>query len=336
MTVALDRELHAVAEGVTVGLVNNMPDSALQSTERQFLELLDAAALDVPVRLRLFSLPEVPRSDTARAHLRSSYRDIAELAAAKLDGIIVTGAEPRTDSLRDEPYWDSLTRLADWADDNGVSSVWSCLAAHAAVLHFDGVGRHPLVLKRFGLFECMRAAAHPLMDGVGQRLQVPHSRFNELRESALRACGYTILTRSDEAGVDTFAKERKTLCLFFQGHPEYDDGALYREYRRDVGRWLRSERDAYPAMPQRYFDAPAQSAFAAFRKRALADRRAELLDAFPSTIAEGAATAHAASPAVRIYANWLKHLAAERARRLGLRTRLAPLAPGASVSIEGL
>jgi hypothetical protein len=42
---------------VTVGLVNNMPDTALQSTERQFLELIDAAAGGMAVRLRLFSLP---------------------------------------------------------------------------------------------------------------------------------------------------------------------------------------------------------------------------------------------------------------------------------------
>jgi homoserine O-succinyltransferase len=322
-------------EALTVGLVNNMPDSALQSTERQFFDLIDAAAGETSVRLRLFSLPEVPRSDTARAHLRS-YSDIAQLSTSDLDGIIVTGTEPRAGSLRDEPYWASLTQVADWAETNGVSSVWSCLAAHAAVLHTDGIGRHPLVEKRFGLFECMQAAAHPLMDAVAPRMQVAHSRWNELRAADLRACGYTILTTSEEAGVDTFARERNALALFFQGHPEYDEGALFREYRRDVGRFLRGQRETYPATPQHYFDAAAEEAFGVFRKQAVAQRREELFERFPQALAEGAATSRGASPAVRIYRNWLSHLAAQKAKKLGLSTPLAPSEPRATVSIEGL
>jgi len=51
-----------------------------------------------------------------------------------------------------------------------------------------------------------------------------------------------------------FVKERKSLFLFFQGHPEYDADSLPREYRRDVGRFLRSERESYPGMPKGYFD----------------------------------------------------------------------------------
>jgi homoserine O-succinyltransferase len=331
MPVQLKQE--AGGEAITIGLVNNMPDAALQSTERQFLELLDAAS--VPVRLRLFSVPEVFRSDTARAHMRGPYSDIAALWASDVDGIIVTGAEPRADSLRDEPYWSSLTQVADWAEDQGISSVWSCLAAHAAVLHFDGIGRHPLVDKRFGLFECARVAAHPLLHGVAPRMQVPHSRWNELRETDLRACGYSVLTTSAEAGVDTFIRERNALALFFQGHPEYDEGALFREYRRDVGRYLRGERDTYPATPRFYFDAEAEEAFAAFRRRALAQRREDLFERFPAALAEGASTSRAASGAVRIYRNWLSHLAARKAKKLGLRTHLAPSEPRDTVSIEG-
>src|SRR5215471_8783135 len=121
-----------------VGLVNNMPDAALESTERQFLELLNAAAHDIPVRLRLFSLPDVPRADAGRRHLDASYSGIAALWNSRLDGLIVTGTEPRAPSLADEPYWGSLAAVLDWARANTASTVWSCLAAHAAVLHIDG------------------------------------------------------------------------------------------------------------------------------------------------------------------------------------------------------
>ena len=64
---------------LTVGLVNNMPDAACEATERQFHKLLRAASRDVVVRLKLFSVPSVPRSETMRAELAGRYRDLAEL-----------------------------------------------------------------------------------------------------------------------------------------------------------------------------------------------------------------------------------------------------------------
>jgi homoserine O-succinyltransferase len=315
---------------LTVGLINNMPDAALESTERQFTQLLDSAATDVPVRLRLFALPEVSRGEAGRRHV-SRYSDIAELWAGGLDGLIVTGTEPQTPSLTDEPYWTALTQLVDWAEDNAISTIWSCLAVHAAVLHIDGIARRALDQKRFGLFECAKVAAHPLTHGIPLRMQVPHSRFNELPEDALRACNYTILTVSPEAGVDAFAKQRKSLALFFQGHPEYDGLALFREYRRDVGRFLRQQREAYPPMPRGYFDEDAKVAFLAFRERALSERSEALLEHFPSASADGAATARSATAAVRIYANWLSHLWSQRSKRRGLhgapRQERRPAAP---------
>ena len=50
-----------------------------------------------------------------------------------------------------------------------------------------------------------------------------------------------MLTRSADAGVDTFIKQRKKLFVFFQGHPEYESDTLLREYRRDMGRYFRGE-----------------------------------------------------------------------------------------------
>jgi homoserine O-succinyltransferase len=307
----------ADARCLTIGLVNNMPDTALESTERQFTELLDSAATDIPVRLRLFALPQVPRGEAGLRHV-SRYGDIGELWTADIDGLIVTGTEPQTPSLADEPYWTALTQVIDWAEDNAISTIWSCLAAHAAVLHIDGIARRPLAEKRFGLFECAKADAHPLMHGVPPRMHVPHSRFNELPEDALRASNYKILTGSREAGVDTFVKQRNSLALFFQGHPEYDALALFREYRRDVGRYLRRQRETYPPMPHGYFDEHATAAFSAFRECALADRGEALLEHFPSAAAEGALTARSATAAVRIYANWLSHLWSQRSKRHGL------------------
>src|SRR5438445_3830267 len=51
------------ANCIDIGLINNMPSAALEATERQFHALLDAAGDDILVRLRLYALPDVPRTD---------------------------------------------------------------------------------------------------------------------------------------------------------------------------------------------------------------------------------------------------------------------------------
>ena len=67
------------------------------------------------------------------------------LPAAGMDALIITGAEPRAEAICDEePYWPALTRLIDWAEIGTISTLFSCLAAHAAVLHLDGIKRRPL------------------------------------------------------------------------------------------------------------------------------------------------------------------------------------------------
>lgn len=298
-----------------LGLINNMPDAALDSTERQFFELIRAAAQDIPVRLRLFSLPDVPRGKAGREHLTSSYRDIGELWNGRLDGLIVTGTEPRAPSLMDEPYWGTLTNALAWARENTASTVWSCLAAHAAVLHMDGIGRHPLEQKCSGAFECTKVSDHSLLAGLPERIRVSHSRCNELRELELTSHGYVMLTRSPGAGVDTFVKQQKSLFVFFQGHPEYDERALLREYRRDIGRYLRRERESYPAMPEGYFDDVGAGISTAFRERALLQRDETLLKSFPVGPLERHLRPMGRASVSRLYRNWLLYLVERKASR---------------------
>ena len=207
---------------ITVGLINNMPDAALQSTERQIIRLIRTAAGTQPVRLHCFSLPSVKRSPWIQSRVDARYTDIAELSRLQIDGLFVTGAEPRTARLKDEAFWNELTEIVDWAKTNTRSTIWSCLAAHAAVLHLDSIERHPRGMKCSGIFDCLEIAEDRLTQDLPRPFKVPHSRMNELRESDLTARGYQILTASREAGVDIFAKQFRSRFIFFQGHPEYD------------------------------------------------------------------------------------------------------------------
>jgi homoserine O-succinyltransferase/O-acetyltransferase len=332
------------ANCIDIGLVNNMPSAALEATERQFCARLATAAGGITVRLTLFALPGVPRTRAGRQRVRDFYSSLSELWDRRLDGLIVTGTEPRTPDLKEEPYWEDLTRLMDWAGRYTSSTVWSCLAAHAALLHIDGIARRPLSRKRFGVFECARVSEHPLMALAPSRWRMPHSRWNDVPADTLGACGYQVLTRSQDAGADAFVKPGRSLFVFFQGHPEYDADTLLREYRRDIRRFLKGERPAYPSMPRGYFDRETAKIWTAIRDRSLQDRREDLLSRLPAALAASRVENTWHSAADCLYLNWLQYLRAQKERRLRARQKpaackqmraVAFAAPQAAASAEG-
>lgn len=299
---------------LVIGLVNNMPDAALEATEAQFSGLLRAAAGPRTLRLRFTSFAELPRGTQAHAHIARSYWPLDALLAEAPDALIVTGTEPLAPRLRDEPYWPRLAALLDWADAHTASSIWSCLAAHAAAEHFDGIARRRLPEKRCGVYRHDLLAGHPLLTGVGAPLAMPHSRWNELPVEALRAAGYQVLSFSPETGADAFVRRARSLMLFFQGHPEYEDTTLLKEYRRDVGRFLSGQQPHYPTLPRAYFPAAAAGLLEDFRQRAHAQRAPELLGEFPFAAVASALGNPWRPAAIGLYRNWLDFIAAARTR----------------------
>src|SRR6201994_913827 len=144
---------HSSEPELTIALINNMPDSALKATERQFMRLVQSAAGKQRVRFHYFALPSVARSRQAKEHIDKDYTAIAELDRLQIDGLIVPGAEPIAPTLPEERYWREFTELIDWAKTNTRSTIWSCLAAHAAVKHLDGIERQRLPQKCSGVYD---------------------------------------------------------------------------------------------------------------------------------------------------------------------------------------
>jgi homoserine O-succinyltransferase len=305
------------SEGLRIALINNMPDPALEDTEVQFFGLLDEAAGELPVFVTMFSLNEVVRGERARAHIAGHYSPISKLLGAKFDGAIITGTEPKHRNMRDEPYWRSLTQVFDWAETGTTSTILSCLAAHASVLHSDNIERNPLGDKQFGVFEFKRNAEHPLLAGTAAPARFPHSRWNEVRDYALVARGYEILDKSHDAGVNLFVKRKqRSLFVHFQGHPEYFTRTLLKEYRRDVRRYLTHERETYPTEPRGYFDTEASKLLNEFRKNAEANRQEDLIDIFPEAAVAETLQNTWHEGAVGIYRNWLDILSLGKASRI--------------------
>jgi homoserine O-succinyltransferase len=294
-----------------VALVNNMADMALSRTELQFMDLLQQAAGETPVRLSLYSLPVIERGERGRQHLAASYRPIEDLWRHPPDAVVVSGAEPREADLRNERYWPELTALFDWIEAAGIPALFSCLAAHAALLHCDGIARTPLAAKCFGIFDGEVAGGLALTDGVGPSLAMPHTRWNVVEEAPLIAAGYEILSRSPDVGAGFFARRRGGVWLMSQGHPEYDGPSLFREHRRDVLRFLRREREAYPDLPRGYFTPDVRPDFEAFRDRALAGADETLMKCFPAEPVSGPNWESWKPGSIAIVRNWLSSAVGE-------------------------
>ncbi len=241
------------ANCVTIGLVNNMPDPALEATERQFVDLIRAAAAKTIVRLLLFSIP----ANSARRHHAPGHGRALSRRVRALGRPCRRPDRDRHRAAHEKPQGRAV--LGDAEPGRGLgaryttSTIWSCLAAHAAVLHVDGIERRPLAGKLFGVFDCEPAASHPMTSDAKSGLRVPHSRYNDLPEPALVACGYRILTRSAVAGVDMFARQDKSFHLFLQGHPEYE--------AKDAAARIPPRRRPLPAARARRLSRPAAGIF---------------------------------------------------------------------------
>jgi homoserine O-succinyltransferase len=297
---------------IIIGLVNNMQEAALKATERQFVSLLGEAsqAESIPIRVSLFTLAGVPKI----AHRSPSrYSSVEALWNSPLDGLIVTGREPFSADLRDEPYWHSFTQTVEWAREHTHSAIWSCLAAHAAVLHMDGIPRRKREEKHFGLFESLHLAGHELLAGLPPNHVVPHSRWNGIAEHDLTTHGYSVLTRTADAEVDAFLKHERSLFVFFQGHPEYETDTLMREYRRDVARYLLRESDTYPQLPSNCFDSSTADALSAQRERAISHRSKDQLRSIATVLEQAKIRNTWRLASIQIYRNWLRYLRASGA-----------------------
>jgi homoserine O-succinyltransferase len=259
------RELH-------IGLLNMMPDSALEATERQFFRLIGEANQIAQFYLHPFTLPQIERGEEAAAHVARHYERFEDLREQGLDALIITGANVAGADLSAQNFWEPLIEVVSWAMEQVTSTLCSCLATHAVMQFRYGHQRRPLGFKRWGVFpHRVRLRRHPLVAGVNTRFDVPHSRFNEVPAAAFAASGLPVLADSD-GEVHLATSEDGLRLVFHQGHPEYDAVSLLKEYKREVGRWYDGERDDYPPFPDNYLGARARAILTEYAERLRAGR----------------------------------------------------------------
>jgi homoserine O-succinyltransferase len=97
---------------------------------------------------------------------------------------------------------------------------------------------------------------------------------------------------------------------------------LFKEYRRDIKRFLRGERETYPIFPHGYFDAAASEALNAYRQRAIADRREPMIESFPESVVKTLLHSWQGS-AIGVYKNWLQFIREKKHENFPVMTRSA-------------
>ena len=102
------RELH-------IGLLNMMPDAALEITERQFMRLVGNSNQIAQFYVHVFSLPGLERSAETQAYIDQYYTSFERVKADGLDALIITGANVANPSLDQEDFWHPLTEVIEWA-----------------------------------------------------------------------------------------------------------------------------------------------------------------------------------------------------------------------------
>lgn len=272
--ISRDHAVHQDIRELHIGLLNMMPDKALEATERQFLRLVGESNQIAQFYVYPFTLKEIHRSDEGRAHIKQYYMDIDAIKEQGLDALIITGANVVGAELSAQSFWKPLKEITDWAYNNVTSTLCSCLATHALLELRYGLKRRPLVEKRWGVYpHRVVDKTHPLVTGVNTRFDVPHSRFNQVDRSQFEQADLEILVESDEAGVHLAVSEDGFRLVFCQGHPEYDAHSLMKEYKREVGRFIFEDLQKYPQFPESYLNVSNAAILEEFRDRVLVARR---------------------------------------------------------------
>ena len=303
-------EVDVELPAVSIGFLNMMPDAAIAATERQFLRLLGSNE-NACVYLYPFTITDVERSPQAQEYIQRYYSNFAELKAKKLDAMVITGANVMQPILINENFWGGLEEVLLWSKENIKSTMCSCLATHAAVKVFYNINRKHLGDKCWGVFKHeVENQGHALMQGVQSKIDMCHSRFNDISYQNFSSQNIDALIISQEAGVQ-LAAEKDMSMIYFQGHPEYDDISLLKEYKREIYRYLSGDRKDYPPVPENYFDAAALDVAESYKQIVFNQgQEIELLEQFPESVLQKNISNPWKRDSYTIFKNWLDSLTA--------------------------
>lgn len=287
------RELH-------IGLLNMMPDLALEATERQFFRLIGQSNHVAQFYIHLFSLSSIKRDAKTSEHIKAHYQSFEALKTQGLDALIITGAPP--DLLENPDSLAQLESVVRWANDNVASTLCSCFATHAVMQLLYKQKRTAIGQKCWGVFpHKVTNRAHPLVSNLNTRFDVPHSRFNQITKTQFEQMALSILVES-RVGVHLAVSENLLSLVFLQGHAEYDAVSLLKEYKREILEFSQNKR-TYPPLPENYLSNQASAILIEFKHQFMTGQLT--LEDFPEDLLYPNLDNTWRDSAIQIMNNWI-------------------------------
>lgn len=225
-------------------IVNLMPEK--EKTEAQLLRLLGNTPLQVNITFLKMKTHE--SKNTSKYHLDQFYQYFEEVKQRKFDGMILTGAPVEKLAFTDVDYWEELSEIMDWSNQNVTSSLHICWGAQAALYHHYNVDKFELPKKCSGVYlHQLLNSNENLVRGFDDVFFAPHSRYTDISLDAVsNHPDLQVLATSDDAGVYLLCSyDRKRIMI--TGHPEYEYDTLLQEYDRDLKKGLAID------VPENYF-----------------------------------------------------------------------------------
>ncbi|MCQ2537440.1 MAG: homoserine O-succinyltransferase [Lachnospiraceae bacterium] len=227
-----------------IAVLNLMP--LKEDTEVQLMRSLSNTPLQID--LTFLTTASYVGKNTATSHLDTFYLTFEDVKNQKFDGLIITGAPVELMEFEEVAYWDELKEIMTWADQNVTSTLHICWGAQAGLYFHYGIPKLNLEKKLSGIYEHrVMNRKIPLVRGFDDIFKIPHSRYTESDNDAIKKNSELIvLAESEEAGIFLCMSEDGRR-VFVMGHPEYDRVTLDKEYRRDVDKGIN------PEIPKNYY-----------------------------------------------------------------------------------
>lgn len=210
---------------------NLMPEK--EKTELQLLRLLGNTPLQVDVTF--LNTATYESKNVSKSHLDTFYQTFDQVKHRRYDGLIITGAPVEKMEFEDVGYWNEITNVMDWANENVTSIMYICWGAQAALYHHFGIGKFELPKKCSGVYShVITDLTVDLVRGFSDEYVAPHSRHTSVSIEEVRAHpDLRLLSYSDDAGV-FIVQSKNNKHIMITGHLEYDATTLSDEYFRDI------------------------------------------------------------------------------------------------------
>lgn len=305
-----ERTAKQPVDGLHIGILNLMPDAALRATERQFIKPMASGGemRQVNVRIHLFTLQGVERSQEARDYINRCYERFEDIKPKGLDGLIITGAPPLKDNILEEAYASALDDVVDWASETVLSTWFSCLSVQYVAKRWLGIDRTRMRSKLWGVYSHkVCATSHPLVRNIAARFNCVHSRYYDVDAESIEHKGFIVLARCEANEQFLLAASADGLkTVLCQGHPEYDTISLLKEYKREVDAFLAGKRPDYPPSPASYFDEETERNLAVCRDRLLNASGSGSSACVLSAVSEDSIANTWAETSGELFGNWLR------------------------------